>query len=333
MQHSNRMTVAVMGAAGVGKSAWIERYVRGEFKPTYEKTSGVVMRSTSIVTSKGNTSITFLDVADQERFADPSKGSYYHVTNAKGTIVSSYPGPSLAVCRSGLAEMRSDAAIVMFDLTRRVSLRDAENYIIELRAAHGPTFPIVLCGNKIDRLDAKPSLIHRCMPTAAIQALLTKYRVKLSIISVKSGRDMAEPCMQLLRNSVSADPISHATHVAVNDARGCGSDDDARTFEADWEEASSMTQSNVTEKSTGAALETAETRTLEAAWKDVQDEMDPFHILGSLQKNRPGTRLAPSDMIHLDASDSTSRAMFCMSTLLGHLSGVEVPALSLCGTV
>ena len=90
--------------------------------------------------------------------------------------------------------MGADAAIVMFDLTSRVSFREVTHYIKEVRAAHGANLPIVVCGNKADCKQES-----RCVSPKEIRALLDKHQVPYFDVSAKFLHNQEEPYLHILR--------------------------------------------------------------------------------------------------------------------------------------
>jgi GTPase SAR1 family protein len=194
LSDSDDITVAVLGAAGVGKTAWLDRLQqRGEFQPNhYEATDGVVMHTGVFQTSKKREEITFLDTSGQERYAGFNTERLLHTTDAQGKIVSSRPRPR------GILGLGTDAAIVMFDMNstnRTSSLREAEVDIAHLRTMYGPTMPIILYGTKADMLEES----WHAYTSDITQVLHKHHHVRYYYGSAKSNLNMDRPLMHIIR--------------------------------------------------------------------------------------------------------------------------------------
>jgi GTP-binding nuclear protein Ran len=361
----SRITIAVLGAAGVGKTAWIERFQRGEFEKRYVATSGIVMSSTSVCTSQGYEETIFLDTASQERYADPSGGSMYHVADAQGKIVRSCPS-------FGLGSMGVDAVIVMFDLTSRTSFCEVSVHIKQLRSMYGANMPpIVVCGNKADCLEdmwrVSSKEIHRLVET---------YKVTYFHISAKSNFNLEKPYLELLRevrcnsdlklvdapaifppevilersepiqpmHSVSAPP-SHIqqTDSTAQDTNTLVKSSDTSAIKSEAlvpvEEPDENAAAYESE-STHAALSDSETRVLEDAWKDAVKKTvathEEEHAHSSTYNDLLFADSSPLQASHMPSELTTldvPRAISRVNHILGHLSGFKVPlSLSACGS-
>lgn len=109
--------VILLGDGGVGKTAFVKRYLEHKFEPRYIATIGVEVRP-FIATSKLSMSI--WDTAGQERFMG-NRGSSY---------------------------IDCDAVIIMFDLTAKITFRHIENWYNDI--PNRTSIPIVIVGNKND---------------------------------------------------------------------------------------------------------------------------------------------------------------------------------------
>jgi GTP-binding nuclear protein Ran len=121
MDHSFK--IVLVGDGGVGKTTWLKHHKTGEFEKKYIPTQGVDVIPLTFNTSYGPVIFKVWDCAGQEKFGG-LRWEYY--TGAQG-------------------------AIVMFDLTSKVTHTNVSHWIADL-----PTnIPIVVCGNKCDIPDRK----------------------------------------------------------------------------------------------------------------------------------------------------------------------------------
>ena len=117
------MKILLVGAAGVGKTAFVNRLMTGDFNPKYEATRGVIR-------TKFGDDYEICEFSSQERYS----GSLEEEKLPLETY-----------------------AIVMFNLTDVSSFQEARYWIDRLKQ-FSPNIKIVLCGNKIDEAGAKLSL-------------------------------------------------------------------------------------------------------------------------------------------------------------------------------
>lgn len=114
-------TVLLVGDGGVGKSVLLDRLKTGEFEKRYLPTEGSNIISIPFYTDSGSVELNCIDTAGQERYSD--------------TRITHYTG--------------AHAAIVMFDVTSRLSFRNTTFWINEVKRVCGD-IPIVLCAGKND---------------------------------------------------------------------------------------------------------------------------------------------------------------------------------------
>lgn len=158
--------VVLVGDAGVGKTTFLNRHLTGEFEKTYVPTVGAEVHEVVFHGSTHYVNIGFRvwDTAGQEKYA--GLRDYY------------YEG--------------ADAAIIMFDVTSRISYKNVTNWYRDIRA-FCPDIPIVLLGNKCDvanrdRKVKEPSI-----------AFKEKYQVQYFDISAKSNYNFDKPFLWLAR--------------------------------------------------------------------------------------------------------------------------------------
>ena len=115
--------VAVIGDGAVGKTSIIEHLLGREFHSTYLLTIGANISTFPYTCSYGHLyRFQFWDLAGQKRF-DLVRGPFYR---------------------------GSRAAIMVFDVTRPVSMESLETWKEELFQNAGPNIPFIVLGNKSD---------------------------------------------------------------------------------------------------------------------------------------------------------------------------------------
>lgn len=113
----SRFKVVLVGDGGVGKTSLIRKQLTGKFTPGYDATPGVEIFPVTF----RNVTLTCWDTAGQDKLSGLYEGYY----------------------------IGADAAIVMFDVTSRLSAKNALVWRDKVRRVC-ETIPIVFCGNKVD---------------------------------------------------------------------------------------------------------------------------------------------------------------------------------------
>ena len=163
----NRFKLLLVGDGGVGKTALVRKLLTGEFEREYVPTIGGTVRPLTFETTRGNVTFNVWDVAGQEKFGGLRAGYY----------------------------IRSQCAIIMFDVTARITYKHVPNWHRDV-ARVCDNIPMVLVGNKCD------SRYHH---TTKIQAKnVTFHRKKKFILdyvemSVKTEDNIEEPFLRLVQ--------------------------------------------------------------------------------------------------------------------------------------
>lgn len=131
--------VIIIGDSGVGKSCILQQFIGQDFDPNKENTVGVEFGNKVIelpIEPRNPNSVTrrvklqIWDTAGQEQFKSITR-SYYR-------------------CVAG--------ALVVYDVTSRESFDNVRTWVQEARSHANAELVIVLCGNKIDKLDRKVTI-------------------------------------------------------------------------------------------------------------------------------------------------------------------------------
>ncbi|KAF9155516.1 GTP-binding nuclear protein gsp1/Ran [Linnemannia schmuckeri] len=154
--------LVIVGDGGTGKSTFIKRHLTGEFEKKYNATIGVEVHPLGFTTNYGNILFDTWDTAGQEKFGGLRDGYY----------------------------IGGQCAIIMFDLTSRITYRSVPNWHRDLVRVCD-NIPIVLCGNKVDvkerKIKAKQVDFHR------------KKCIQYYDISAKSNYNYEKPFLWLAR--------------------------------------------------------------------------------------------------------------------------------------
>jgi len=115
--------IILAGDGGVGKTTYINRLLKGEFTKTYIPTLGVDVFVLAFTTNYGKFVLDIWDTAGQEKFM--GLGDNYF--------------------------MRSDGAIVMFDITAKNTLKNIKTWVSSIKNKNTvKDIPIGIYGNKFD---------------------------------------------------------------------------------------------------------------------------------------------------------------------------------------
>jgi len=132
----NTFTCVLVGDGGVGKTTYVKRLQWGEFDPKYRPTFGVEISSLGFHTNRGVLKYRIWDTAGYSKMS-PNALGYYN---------------------------KADCAIIMFDVTARITYKHVPNWHRDLTRTCG-NIPIVLVGNKVDvkdrKVTAKSITFHR----------------------------------------------------------------------------------------------------------------------------------------------------------------------------
>ena len=160
--------LVLVGDGGVGKTTFVKRHLTGEFEKKYIATLGVEVHPLKFMTNRGPICFNVWDTAGQEKFGGLRDGYY----------------------------IQGQCAIVMFDVTSRVTYKNVPNWYRDLIRVCD-NIPIVLVGNKVDvkdrKVKAKTITFHR------------KKNIQYYDISAKSNYNFEKPFLYLARK-LTGDP-------------------------------------------------------------------------------------------------------------------------------
>ncbi|OSX73874.1 hypothetical protein BU14_0322s0009 [Porphyra umbilicalis] len=186
----------LVGDGGVGKTTFVKRHLSGEFQKKYVATVGVEVHPLSFHTNFGPIIFQCWDTAGQEKFGGLRDGYY----------------------------IQGQAAIIMFDVTSRVTYKNVPNWHRDLvRVCEA--IPTVLCGNKVDikdrKVKAKAITYHR------------KKNLQYYDISAKSNYNFEKPFLWLARKLAGNPQLTFVEAPALAPADVVIDDAHKRQMEAD----------------------------------------------------------------------------------------------------
>jgi len=114
--------VVLIGDSGVGKSNLLSRFTRNEFNLESKSTIGVEFATKSIEVSGKTIKAQIWDTAGQERYRAITSAYY------RGAV----------------------GALLVYDITKKVSFDNVENWLNELKDHADPNIVVMLVGNKAD---------------------------------------------------------------------------------------------------------------------------------------------------------------------------------------
>uniref|UniRef100_A0A915D0X1 GTP-binding nuclear protein n=1 Tax=Ditylenchus dipsaci TaxID=166011 RepID=A0A915D0X1_9BILA len=157
--------LVLVGDGGTGKTTFVKRHLTGEFEKKYIATLGVEVHPLVFHTNRGQIRFNVWDTAGQEKFGGLRDGYY----------------------------IQGQCAIVMFDVTARVTYKNVPNWHRDLiRVCEN--IPMVLVGNKVDvkdrKVKAKSITFHR------------KKNLQYYDISAKSNYNFEKPFLYLARKLI-----------------------------------------------------------------------------------------------------------------------------------
>ena len=148
----------IIGDEVVGKSNLLSQYMDGQFKPEYQSTIGVWLSFKNVEIRNTTYRIQIWDTSGKENFRGITRVYYKN----------------------------SACAIVVYDISNRVSFDNVSTWIEDCRNQTPKTIFMILVGNKSDLAD------KRQVSTEEGQELAVKYEMKFYETSAKTGEYVNE---------------------------------------------------------------------------------------------------------------------------------------------
>ena len=131
---SFKLKVLLTGAAAVGKTSLVQRFIKSRFQANYKLTVGVDILTKDVEFRVGEmATLSIWDIGGQQRF------EFIRSTFYKGAA----------------------GALLVFDLTREQTYTETRKWLTEIRQFAGADIPFVLIGNYDDLLEDVGEVIDR----------------------------------------------------------------------------------------------------------------------------------------------------------------------------
>jgi Ras-related protein Rab-4B len=147
-----KFKVSLIGAASVGKTSLILRYVKNTFKSDLKSTIGTNFMIKPVMVDGLKIQLVIFDIGAQDQFVS-MRAKYFQGSNA---------------------------SIAVYDITSRDSLHALPEWIMSLREVCG-NIPILVVGNKIDLTD------QRVVSRMDAEALASRFTCMHDDVSAKTG--------------------------------------------------------------------------------------------------------------------------------------------------
>jgi small GTP-binding protein len=131
---SFKLKVLLTGAAAVGKTSLVQRFIKQRFAVNYKLTVGVDILTKDVEFKPGEVAtLSIWDIGGQQRF------EFIRSTFYKGAA----------------------GALLVFDLTREQTYIETRKWLTEIRQFSNENIPFVFIGNKVDLLEDVGEVIDR----------------------------------------------------------------------------------------------------------------------------------------------------------------------------
>ena len=170
---SFKLKVLLTGAAAVGKTSLVQRFIKNRFAANYKLTVGVDILTKDVEFRPGEVAtLSIWDIGGQQRF------EFIRSTFYKGAA----------------------GALLVFDLTRDQTYQETRKWLAEIRQFAGENIPFVLIGNKLDLIEDVGVVIDR---DEARQFAESEGSIYLET-SAKTGEGVDEAFTELTRRIVNS---------------------------------------------------------------------------------------------------------------------------------
>jgi len=155
--------LVLVGDGGVGKTTFVKRHRTGEFNGKYVPTLGVEVTRLQFNTNCGPIVFNVWDIAAQEKSGGLGDGYY----------------------------VNAQCAIVMFDVTSRITYANVRQWSSALERTCGSSLPRVLLGNKVDSRDRTVKAKNITYPK--------RHNIRYYDLSAKTNYNFEKPFLYLAR--------------------------------------------------------------------------------------------------------------------------------------
>ncbi|XP_027526600.1 ras and EF-hand domain-containing protein isoform X3 [Neopelma chrysocephalum] len=163
--------IVLAGDAAVGKSSFLMRLCKNEFRGNTSATLGVDFQMKRLIVDGESTVLQLWDTAGQERFRSIAK-SYFR---------------------------RADGVLLLYDVTCEKSFLNVREWVDMIADATHETIPIMMVGNKVDLRQAVTEQGQKCVPVNYGERLAMTYNALFCETSAKDGSNIVEAVLHLAR--------------------------------------------------------------------------------------------------------------------------------------
>uniref|UniRef100_A0A4W2GJ28 RAS and EF-hand domain containing n=1 Tax=Bos indicus x Bos taurus TaxID=30522 RepID=A0A4W2GJ28_BOBOX len=163
--------IVLAGDAAVGKSSFLMRLCKNEFRGNTSATLGVDFQMKMLIVDGERTVLQLWDTAGQERFRSIAK-SYFR---------------------------RADGVLLLYDVTCEKSFLNVREWVDMIEDAAHESIPIMLVGNKADLRDTAEAEGQKCVPGYFGEKLAMTYGALFCETSAKDGSNIVEAVLHLAR--------------------------------------------------------------------------------------------------------------------------------------
>ncbi|XP_025948315.1 ras and EF-hand domain-containing protein [Dromaius novaehollandiae] len=163
--------IVLAGDAAVGKSSFLMRLCKNEFRGNTSATLGVDFQMKRLVVDGEPTVLQLWDTAGQERFRSIAK-SYFR---------------------------RADGVLLLYDVTCERSFLNVREWVDMIEDATHENIPIMMVGNKADLRQAVTEQGQKCVPINYGEKLAMNYNALFCETSAKDGSNIVEAVLHLAR--------------------------------------------------------------------------------------------------------------------------------------
>ncbi|NWI94904.1 RASEF protein, partial [Pitta sordida] len=163
--------IVLAGDAAVGKSSFLMRLCKNEFRGNTSATLGVDFQMKRLIVDGELIVLQLWDTAGQERFRSIAK-SYFR---------------------------RADGVLLLYDVTCEKSFLNVREWVDMIEDATHENIPIMMVGNKADLRQAVTEQGQKCVPINYGEKLAMTYSALFCETSAKDGSNIVEAVLHLAR--------------------------------------------------------------------------------------------------------------------------------------
>ncbi|NWH76813.1 RASEF protein, partial [Piaya cayana] len=163
--------IVLAGDAAVGKSSFLTRLCKNEFRGNTSATLGVDFQMKRLIVDGEPTVLQLWDTAGQERFRSIAK-SYFR---------------------------RADGVLLLYDVTCEKSFLNVREWVDMIEAATHDSIPIMMVGNKADLRQGVTEQGQKCVPINYGEKLAMTYNALFCETSARDGSNIVEAVLHLAR--------------------------------------------------------------------------------------------------------------------------------------